>query len=607
MMLAPILSFLLSLGLGPIPAVFSAGQEPLSLCRAHREGGVLQEAIAECSKAVEADPKSAVAYHELGVTYSAAGKLAEAVSAWESSVQINPQYSLAHYDLGLGYYEQGRVKKAVQAYQAALAAGKGKSDLGSGISLAAVYANLGVAQLDIYQRPQAEKSFRKASALDPKGEAGGMARQYLREMMGTSQPESKTSPSTHPQGDTAERHTSLARQYFEQKRYGDAVREFRRAVQANPGDPNGHISLAGVLLLQNTPQSLGEAEEEFQNSLKLLKPEDPLAAYSHSRLGDIAWIQKKPNLAAERYRKAASSNPQDSNAHIGLARYYESKSLWFQALESYRKGLELDSSNRLAREGIKRVQDKAEEPADLLAEMKERKILEDTREEFTPEERERLQLMRQAEEWGAVEFLRSKGAPLQSLVVERKKASGRLKLFLTPTGLERYEFFRSQDSVRAFESKGVEAKYVFYLRDQRGEPLYDSSGRLTAQGERVYQFLLNGQKKWLLPTEPVPVEPGSAPQGEPQEVTVLRLAGFEQIHDPELDWLIRETGCPQDVLEKEFTLKVVKDAMSLSRWIFLQASDMLMALIAKYRAGDTAGGMHGTNFFGSEKSSKLCR
>ncbi|MBI4051021.1 MAG: tetratricopeptide repeat protein [Elusimicrobia bacterium] len=567
----------------------------------------LKEAVAECLKATELEPRNAQAYHELGIVHNASGNLKEAVTAWEFAVRNDPQYALAYYDLGLGYYEQDQMEKAIEAYQSAIAASEGKSALGSGISLAAVYTNLGVAHLALSQDSQAEKAFRKAYALDPKAEAGHIAREYLGQMFrGKIESSSAKAEPGKQRKDLHAFHSSLARQYYEQQKYSEAVQEFRKALRYKPQDPNGHISLGGILILQG---KLQEAEEEFEEGLKFLPQGAPLAAYCYSRLGDIAWLQKQSDLAAEKYSKAAELNPQDANAHIGLGRYYESRALWKEAVESYRKGLEVEPANPIAKAGLKRAEEKGEEIPDLLAEMVERGILGSARTEFAREEKELLQKMRQAEKTGAVDYLKSRGALLKVFVMEKKERSGRIRLLLTAQGFEKYKFFRSQDALRAFEFNGVEAKYVFFLRDRRGEPVYNASGQLTPEGEAVYRALLSGQKKWILPSEPIPQEPGvpSKNKGDSPEVTALRLAGYEEVESPELQWLIQQTGCPQVVLEREFTLRTVQETATDRTRFFVHGKDMLMAFIARYRAGETQiQGLGGTGFFGSG-SGRLCQ
>jgi hypothetical protein len=137
----------------------------------------------------------------------------------------------------------------------------------------------------------------------------------------------------------------------------------------------------------------------------------------------------------------------------------------------------------------------------------------------SPDDERMLERVRKAEAGGAVEDLRGRGIPLAGLVAEAKlPGDARPRSLLTKEGCERWLFLRSQDAVAYFERKGVDAKWVFKLRDTEGRPMFRSGGLLTEAGDKVYRRASLGMKMfWLLPsgevmgTRPPPKRPAPVP------------------------------------------------------------------------------------------------
>ncbi len=95
------------------------------------------------------------------------------------------------------------------------------------------------------------------------------------------------------------------------EKYGDAIPEWRTAVQLNPDDVRPHFQLGFAL------NQLGHADEaitEYQQSAKL----EPRSAPAFINLG-VAW-QRKGNAAeaAEAYRKALAVDPRNAKAQTNL-------------------------------------------------------------------------------------------------------------------------------------------------------------------------------------------------------------------------------------------------------------------------------------------------
>ncbi len=67
---------------------------------------VTDEAIAECRKALDINPKYAPVHNSLGVAYEKKGMIDEAVAEFNEAVAINPNYAVSYNNLGLAYLKQ---------------------------------------------------------------------------------------------------------------------------------------------------------------------------------------------------------------------------------------------------------------------------------------------------------------------------------------------------------------------------------------------------------------------------------------------------------------------------------------------------------------------
>ncbi len=128
----------------------------------------------------------------------------------------------------------------------------------------------------------------------------------------------------------------------------------------------------------------------------------------------------------------------------------------------------------------------------LLAEMWQRRILSPEADRWAPEDMALLERIRRAEASQAASFLKSRLGTLKGLAVSRKLPGGAIRLRLTKEGFERYLLIRSQEALRVFESKGVDAKWAFSLRDLEDRRLFEPRGLLSEAGEALYDRILAG-------------------------------------------------------------------------------------------------------------------
>ena len=126
-------------------------------------------------------------------------------------------------------------------------------------------------------------------------------------------PRTQPSPTDNP---AAVAHFKRGEEFFKEKRFGDAEQELREAVRLQSDNHQYHYSLAIVLFSQ---KRYAEAEAEAREALK-----EPLdASYSaiaryYVQLGDSLRMQGKRDDAAEAYRSAQRTDPDNQAAQTGL-------------------------------------------------------------------------------------------------------------------------------------------------------------------------------------------------------------------------------------------------------------------------------------------------
>lgn len=134
------------------------------------------------------------------------------------------------------------------------------------------------------------------------------------------------------------------------------------------------------------------------------------------------------------------------------------------------------------------------ERQNVLAEMRQRHVLSAEADQWTDADMDLLLRLRNAEAAGAVRFLRRKEGFSANYAVSYKPAGALVRrMRLTKEGYDRYVFLKSQMAVRYFESRGIDAKWIFLLKDARDNPLFGEGGLLTENGDRLYSLILNGK------------------------------------------------------------------------------------------------------------------
>ncbi|HRZ86817.1 MAG TPA: tetratricopeptide repeat protein [bacterium] len=133
------------------------------------------------------------------------------------------------------------------------------------------------------------------------------------------------------------------------KKFGDAIDQFKKAVKANPNNAAARNSLA--LCYQETGK-LDEALEEFKEVLRI----DPGFAQVHYNLGNVYVLREEPEKAVYEYTKAIELDPKDIDAYYNLGSVLSSQGKPGEAAAQYKKILQINPDDTDARVMIDQIE-----------------------------------------------------------------------------------------------------------------------------------------------------------------------------------------------------------------------------------------------------------
>ena len=87
---------------------------------AYNKKGRHDEAISDFNKALEINPRDAWAYYNRGIAYDNKGEYDQAISDYTKALEINPKDAVAYYDRGILYEKKGQYDQAISDYNKAL-------------------------------------------------------------------------------------------------------------------------------------------------------------------------------------------------------------------------------------------------------------------------------------------------------------------------------------------------------------------------------------------------------------------------------------------------------------------------------------------------------
>jgi tetratricopeptide (TPR) repeat protein len=142
----------------------------------------------------------------------------------------------------------------------------------------------------------------------------------------------------------------LSAEIFEvQNRFDEAIAEYVKAIELNPGAPDLHFRLGRALLLEShSPEVLERAASEFRLELKL-SPEDASCEF---QLGQIAQVETKTAEARNHFEQALKLAPDFVQALLALGKMDISEKKYAPAIERLATVTRREPANEAAHYGL---------------------------------------------------------------------------------------------------------------------------------------------------------------------------------------------------------------------------------------------------------------
>jgi tetratricopeptide (TPR) repeat protein len=254
--------------------------------------GDLRQAIDDFNKAVDLEPDSATAALKLGDAYMRKGDYAAAIPPLRRAVTLDGDSVPSHQFLGYALLSQGYASEAIPHLLIAHESGA-----------------LGIAYLETDQPAEAVSNLAEALKSTPNdpdliyylARAGATLSSASRERL------------LSDFAQTARGHQMLGQNYYAEKMYSEAEKEYADAITLTPNLPGLHLELGEIYAARS---QWAQAQEQFRVEAKL-EPGNPEGAY---RLGDALLQQGKMEEAAEDLRRSDSLRPDMPETLYALGR-----------------------------------------------------------------------------------------------------------------------------------------------------------------------------------------------------------------------------------------------------------------------------------------------
>jgi protein O-mannosyl-transferase len=210
-----------------------------NLANAYADAGKTSEAVAQFHQALQLNPSSSAAHHNLGLVLQAQGKNNEAIAEFRAALRLQPDYESAEHHLANRLADAGRLAEAILHYQAAIRLDSKHAESYNGLGIC--YAMQG-------KMAEAERQFHEAVRLSP---------------------------------DYSGAQSNLANALGAQDKLAEAIPHYQKALQIAPKDFQTHYNLGLTLTRQG---QRAEAKAHFTEALRL-HPDYPEARKALADLG----------------------------------------------------------------------------------------------------------------------------------------------------------------------------------------------------------------------------------------------------------------------------------------------------------------------------------
>jgi tetratricopeptide (TPR) repeat protein len=302
--------------------LFQRGQDALNR-------GQLDEAEKDFRGVLAIDPQAGAAFANLGVVYIRRKQWIAALEMLHKAEHLMPQVAGIRLNIGLAYYRQDEFLKAIPPFESVLRDEPDASQPRYLLGLCYFFA---------------ERWADAAATLEPlwTQESGKFPYLYVlsnaAHRAGRKDLDDRAAEQLLKLSDgSPEYHLFAGKYHLHLGQYDSALADFQAAADANPQLPFVHFNLG---LTYQKKQDYQRARDEFLKDVAV----EPDLGLNYEELGDIYWLMQNDADAEKNYREALRRNPRLVNSRLGLARIYQRKEKYAQALAETDSAEEIDPS-----------------------------------------------------------------------------------------------------------------------------------------------------------------------------------------------------------------------------------------------------------------------
>jgi len=259
----------------------------------YQRNRVWQNEITLWTDIVQKSPDKARPHANLGDAFKKEGKLDAAIEQFMTAVRLDPSLPEPYNNLGVVLAKQGKIDEAIDYYSRAI---KIKP------SYAEAYFNLGSTLAAHGQIMQAIDMLSKALQLNP---------------------------------DSARVHSNLGSLFIKQGNLEKALYHNKEALRLDPQLVEAHNNMGIVLMREG---KLEAAISQFREALQI----DPNFKPAANSLRSALAIQRELGSEVSKLRKLLQDNPESAELHLKLGNLFFRQGDRRQAIQQYKKALELD-------------------------------------------------------------------------------------------------------------------------------------------------------------------------------------------------------------------------------------------------------------------------
>jgi len=315
--------------------------------RAYGMSGNYDLAIQDYNKAIELNPKYALAYTNRGFAYGRQGNYDLAIQDYNKAIELNPKYALAYTNRGFAYGRQGNFDLAIQNYTKAIELDP---------NAAAAYYNRGLAYYDKDNYDRAIQNYDEAIELDPNAAAAYYNRGVAYEKKGNYDraiQDFTKSIELDPKLAKAYYNRGLA--YGKKGNFDLAIQNYTKAIEFDPKFAAAYANRG------NAYDDKGEYDRAILDYTKAIEL-DPKFAAAYTNRG-VAYDDKgNSDLAIQDYTKAIEFDPKFAAAYANRGLAYAKNGDKAKAIADYREALKLTNDPSMQQDLEKRLRDLEAQP-----------------------------------------------------------------------------------------------------------------------------------------------------------------------------------------------------------------------------------------------------